>query len=212
LLPAKFEQQISYPQLGSNSVLVEEKMPIFHSKVDTIRLNATPVFNLQYNLTMEPFEIKPINSTDKAWVTSTLTERWGSPVIITRGVLHQADSLPGFIALLDGNRVGLITYRIANNECEGITLDSFVEGKGIGSALICAVKEAASKQNCKRLWIITTNDNVKALRFYQRHGFTLAALYPNAIEQSRKIKPEIPLIGIDDIPLRNEIELEIKLS
>jgi hypothetical protein len=59
--------------------------------------------------------------------------------------------------------------------------------------------------------LITTNDNVAALRFYQKRGFTLAALHKNALEQSRRLKPQIPLLGLDGIPLRDEIELEIFL-
>jgi hypothetical protein len=31
------------------------------------------------------------------------------------------------------------------------------------------------------------------------------------MEKTRKIKPSVPLIGYNDIPLRDEIELEINL-
>jgi hypothetical protein len=52
----------------------------------------------------------------------------------------------------------------------------------------------------------------KALRFYHLRGFLLAAIYRNAIAASRKLKPEIPLQGIDGIPIRDEIELELLLE
>jgi hypothetical protein len=52
---------------------------------------------------------------------------------------------------------------------------------------------------------------MNALRFYQKRGFVLVAVHRNALEQSRKLKPEIPLIGDDEIPLRDEIELEMML-
>jgi len=90
-------------------------------------------------------------------------------------------------------------------------MNSLVEGKGIGSALVDAVKSIAVASKCKRLWLITTNDNTKALRFWQKRGFRLAAIYPGAVEKSRKLKPEIPLIGDDGIPIRDEIELEMIL-
>ena len=86
-----------------------------------------------------------------------------------------------------------------------------MEKAGIGTALIDAVKDVATMARCKRLWLITTNDNMAALHFFQKRGFMLVAVYPNALEQSRKLKPEIPLIGIDGIPLRDEIELEMPL-
>ena len=105
-------------------------------------------------------------------------------------------------------KAGLALYRVDGKECEIMSMNSLVEGIGIGSALVDAVKDAAVKAECKRLWLITTNDNTKALRFWQKRGFKLAAVYPGAIEKSRLIKPEIPLTGNDGIPIRDEIELE----
>jgi ribosomal protein S18 acetylase RimI-like enzyme len=119
--------------------------------------------------------------------------------------------LPSFLAIENGKNIGLITYRIRGDMCEIVTLDSSVQGKGVGIALINAVIEEANKQRCKKVWLITTNDNMHALSFYQKRGFHLSALYPNAMEEARKLKPEIPLIGNDNIPLRDEIELSIAL-
>jgi len=159
---------------------------------------------------MTSIQIRPIEEADEGWITSILEKQWGSVNIVTRGKLYQANKLPGYISLLDGKKVGLITYHI-DNDCEIITLDTLVQNKGIGTALVGKVKETAKEENCKRVWLITTNDNMKALRFYQKRGFVLSALYLNALEESRKLKPEIPQIGINNIPLRDEIELEFKL-
>ncbi len=160
---------------------------------------------------MTPFEIRTLNKSDQPWVESILTKFWHSAKIVTRGKIHLADQLPGFIAHQGEKRLGLITYHVHNNECEIVTLNSLAEQMGIGSALIAAVKHAAISSQCKRLWLITTNDNTPALRFYQKRGFSLTAIYPNALEQSRRLKPEIPLFGIDGIPLRDELELEMLL-
>lgn len=160
---------------------------------------------------MKPFEIRPLSKGDKAWVASLLGKYYGSARMVTRGKVYQADELPGFAAVQDDKPVGLVTYRIEGNECEITSLNSLVEGVGIGSALLDAVKDIATSAKCNRLWLITTNDNMTALRFYQKRGFLLVAVYPNALKQSRRLKPEIPLIGIDEIPLRDEIELELLL-
>jgi GNAT superfamily N-acetyltransferase len=109
------------------------------------------------------------------------------------------------------DRVGLITYRFGADDCEIVTFNSLIEGQGIGTALIDAVKAVAVEENCTRMWLITTNDNMQALRYYQKRGFRLVAVYPSALDESRKIKPEIPLFGKDGIPLRDEIELEMSL-
>jgi ribosomal protein S18 acetylase RimI-like enzyme len=126
---------------------------------------------------------------------------------VSRGRVHYADRLSGFVAIRDGRPVGLLTYRIDDDECEIATLDSSEEGVGVGSSPVEAVKSVALSEKCRRVWIITTNDNISALRFYQKRGFTLCAIYRNALEHSRELKPEIPSIGQDEIPLRGEIEL-----
>lgn len=157
------------------------------------------------------FQIRPTDHGDKEWVVRLLSAHWGSPRIVTRGKIHQADSLPGFVALYNGELIGLVTYRIADDECEVVTLNSLRESMGIGTTLLRAVKNAALAANCRRLWLVTTNDNLAAIRFYQKRGYVLVALHRNALEQSRRLKSEIPVLGIDGIPLRDEIELEMLL-
>lgn len=159
----------------------------------------------------DTFQIRAVAKEDKPWVTGLLEEWWAGPRVASRGRLQLADELPGFAAILEGQPAGLITYRIDGQECEIVTMNSLVERRGIGSALIHAVKDIAEKSGCLRLWLITTNDNTVALRFYQKYGFILVAVYRNAIEQDRLLKPEIPLTGNDGIPLRDEIELEMCL-
>src|SRR5205085_462813 len=130
---------------------------------------------------------------------------------VSRGVIYYPQDLPGFVALHASEKVGLVTYNITGASCEIVTIDSIRPSSGVGSALIEAVKDIAIKSGCKRLWLITTNDNMNALCFYQKRGFVLVAVHRNALEQSRKLKPEISLIGNDGIPLRDEIELEMML-
>ena len=160
---------------------------------------------------LDKIEIRPIDPADAVWVRELLTERWLSEKVVSRGRVHQADTLPGFIAWQGENRIGLVTYEIEDEECEIVTLDSLAEGLGIGTELLKSVLQAAVKAKCNRAWLVTTNDNINALRFYQTRGFLLAALHRNAIEESRKLKPEIPARGFDNIALRDEIEFEMVL-
>jgi ribosomal protein S18 acetylase RimI-like enzyme len=160
---------------------------------------------------MTGFRIRPLESGDREWVAALIAEHWGSEKVVTRGLVHDVRTLDGLVALQDEKPAGLLMYRIEGDELEIVTLDSLREGIGVGSALIGASREMAEDAGCRRIWLITTNDNLAAVRFYQKRGFFLVAVYPNALEQSRKLKPEIPLAGIDDIPLRDEIELELLL-
>jgi len=149
---------------------------------------------------------------DTEWVQDVLKKYWYSTKIVSKGRIHTGPELSGYIAQINDARVGLALYEIVGNECEIISLNSFTEFSGVGSLLIDSIKSAATEAKCKRIWLITTNDNMLALGFYQRKGFTLRALYLNAIQQSRKLKPEIPLVGHDGIPIRDEIELEMVLQ
>ena len=153
--------------------------------------------------------VRPVEDADRPWVRQLLTEQWSSPRIVSRGRVHQADQLPGFIAWINGERAGLATYRIAEQACEIVSLNSLRERKGVGTLLIRAVQDVATKQGCTRVWLVTGNDCTAALRFYQRRGFVLVALHRNALEESRKLKPEMP-VAVDGIPLRDEIELEME--
>lgn len=160
---------------------------------------------------VKPIYIRPIDHGDKAWVASLINEIWGSVQMVVRGSIYHVNELPGFIAILEDEPVGLVTYFLENGDCEIISLDSTIEGIGMGSTLIETIKKFAREEECKRLRLITTNDNIKALKFWQKRGFRLKAVYPNAVDKSRKLKPEIPLLGNDDIPIRDEIELEMIL-
>ena len=106
-------------------------------------------------------------------------------------------------------RVGLLTYEVIGDQCEVVTLDAFTQFAGVGTALMNRVIDEARTQGCRRLWLITTNDNLDAVRFYQKRGFTIAAVHVNAIAHSRTLKPSIPLIGNYGIPIRDEVELEM---
>lgn len=133
---------------------------------------------------------------------------WGSPEMVISSGVYDCSALDGFTVLdKDGKIIGLITYIMKDNECEIISLDSIEEGRGIGTLLVQEVEKLASKKKCKLLKLVTTNDNVVALKFYQKRGFVLSRILRNAVEKVRQIKPEIPLMGYDGIPIRDEIEL-----
>ncbi len=152
--------------------------------------------------------VRLLTHKDRDWAIKVLLENWASTIIVTRGSSYEAENLPGFVAEIDGKRFGLLTYNIKNEEIEIVTMNAIEERKGIGTALLDEIESLAKQKNCKRLWLITTNDNVDALRFYQKRGYEIKAVHPHAIEESRKIKPQIPLIGNYGIPIRDEIEMD----
>ena len=155
--------------------------------------------------------LRLITSSDESLIAGLLEKLWGSRNVVTRGVMYDAAKLPGFLAFDGDAVVGLLTLRYENNECEVITLDAFVQGKGIGATLLAEATKEAQERGCKRMWLITSNDNVAAFAFYQKQGMRMSAVYPDAVTEARKLKPQIPLIAENGIPICDEVEFELSL-
>jgi RimJ/RimL family protein N-acetyltransferase len=132
-------------------------------------------------------------------------------IIVSRGKVHELINLSGYFFIHNGNLSGWVFYEIVDNECEIVALDSQFQRLGIGSKLVNEVINKALESQCRRVWLITSNDNLNAMRFYQKRGFEMRQIYYNAITEARLIKPSIPLIGHYGIPIKHEIELEYKI-
>ncbi len=176
-------------------------------------------------------QVRPKNTADAAWADAFMIERWAGTLVHSGGRIHDTRQLPGLVAEVDGVAAGLLHYvfrpevfraevfraevfrpevfgaEIRAEVCEVVTLDARQRVGGVGSALIEAVVSAATAHGCRELVVTTTNDNLDALRFYQRRGFALAALRPRALDAVRAAKPGLPETGAHGIPLRDELDL-----
>lgn len=165
---------------------------------------------------MPDYSIRPLTGADRPWVARFLIDHWGATQVISRAKIHEADCLPGYLALAGagvdnytpGERIGLVTFCIQEQNCEIVSINSLVEGIGIGTQLVHQVELTARAAGCKRLWLITSNDNTTVFRFYQKRGLRLVAVHLGALDQARHLKPEIPWVGLDGIPIHDEIEFE----
>lgn len=155
--------------------------------------------------------IQKITPEMKETIRGFMCENWGSSMMVSRGRAHQLEQLPGFITLKNDTIVRILTCKVLKNMCEIVSLDSFEEGNGIGTKLVDCVLQMARENECEKVWLITTNDNMNALRFYQKRNFMMTNLYIDAVKEARKIKKEIPFIGYDNIAISHEIQLEYNL-
>jgi GNAT superfamily N-acetyltransferase len=156
-------------------------------------------------------DIKTISSENREQINNFISSHGFSTVMVVRGKLVDMTFLDGFVSYQGGEIIGLVTYKINGTECEILSLDSMIEKQGIGTTLVNKVIDTARKNQCTKIKLITTNDNINALRFYQKLGFDMTKLYHNALDISRKLKPSIPLLGEFGIPLKHEIEFEMDL-
>ena len=155
-------------------------------------------------------QIIPKSSRHDELVRNDLLEQFMSEHIVSsKRQYPHASELPGLIAEEENSPIGIALYAIERQTCELVYLHAIKTHAGIGKKLVDCLIDLIKSKGVDRLWVITTNDNLEALKFYQKQGFTLAKVYPNAMKKVRKIKPEVPLIGKNDIPLRDMIELEM---
>ena len=158
-------------------------------------------------------EIKNLEGAYRETVINHVLAEWGEP-IITKGSVINVRNLDGFVALNKDKLAGAILYEIKDSDCEIVVLYSVIETVGVGTNLIDAVLNMAKLKNCKRVWLITMNDNTHAIRFYQKRGFDLKDVHINAFDVTRKLK-NLPtdgdFLGIDNIPIKHEFEFEIML-
>jgi N-acetylglutamate synthase-like GNAT family acetyltransferase len=156
-------------------------------------------------------QIREMNDSDRDKALD-IVKRWGGDFVVSRGRISYPHKGAGFVLMDDNNDVtGLATYEINNNECELTLIEVFDKNKGNGSALLEKVKRTAKEAGCKRLWLITTNNNIEAKKFYQNRGMILKAVHKDAMKESRRIKPSIPEKDENGVEIRDEIEFEVLL-
>ncbi len=157
-------------------------------------------------------EIKRIGPSSRSAVNSFIREHWFSTEMAVRGELTDLSAADGFMACAGDRILGLITFMVRGSSLEIMSLDSVSENRGIGTALLDRAVCEADSNGYGAVTLITTNDNTRALRFYQKRGFDVVSLRRNAVEISRRLKPDIPLLGNDGIPIRHEVELILTLK
>jgi GNAT superfamily N-acetyltransferase len=155
--------------------------------------------------------VRELTAGDSEWVTAQMRQDWGSVLVARRGELIDASVLPGFLALVAGRRTGLVLVAIRGEEYEIVSISTSIEGRGVGQALMRHCFDDAERQGSRRIWLRTTNNNVRAIAFYQRLGMDLCGLDRHAVTRSRRLKPSIPLRDDHGVPIAHELEFELLL-
>jgi GNAT superfamily N-acetyltransferase len=155
--------------------------------------------------------VRGLSTDDSDWVIAQMQQEWGSILVARRGELIDASVLPGFMALVDGRRVGLVMVAIRGEEYEIVSISTSIRGRGVGQALMRRCVDDAERRGSRRIWLRTTNNNVRAIAFYQRLGMDLCALDLHAVTRSRRLKPSIPLFDDHGVPIAHELEFELLL-
>jgi len=145
--------------------------------------------------------VRPLTDADREWARAWIADEWGVPVVSPSGVYDDPASLEGFVADVQGRAVGLLLHRIADGRCEIVALVVREERKGHGRALMEAARDEAADTGCDRVWLITTDDNPRALEFYKSLGMTEVRRHLDFVDTVRRSKPS-------SAGYRDAIELE----
>jgi DNA-3-methyladenine glycosylase I len=159
-------------------------------------------------ITRGDLRLEPV--TEPGWLRDFILERWGAPGVVSRGRIWVDEGLSAIRAIDAHGLAGVVSWHPGADEWEVVSINSRDIGQGIGTRMLETVVEMARRAKAGRVWLVTTNDNLDALRFYQRRGWRIVAVRPGAIADSRRLKPSIPELGSYGIPLRDEIELEVR--
>lgn len=108
----------------------------------------------------------------------------------------------------DSTVEGILTFFEDQTDVHIVSLNAFVFGKGIGSQLLEELESIAKGRKKKTIFVETTNDNCKAIKFYQTHGFDMYQLKINEVSSQRILKPSIPLNGCYGIPIKHIIKFK----
>lgn len=152
-----------------------------------------------------------IQDSDRPEVRAFTERHWHSVFIMSRGRKFLPEEEQGFIERRDGEIVGLLTYHMEDDTMEILTLNSTQEKAGIGSSLMLSAINTARDGGCERVFLTTTNDNLRAIGFYQRLGFRMVAINLGVVDEARKTKPSIPLTGERGVPIHDEIVMELDI-
>jgi GNAT superfamily N-acetyltransferase len=158
--------------------------------------------------TVEELQVRPPTPAELPALHRMLADAWGAPTAVAHGTVYRLAELPALVAVHAGQLCGAVTLSQAGRSCQLVSVNAFRPRHGVGTALVERAARQAAADGCGVLRCTTTNDNLDALRFYQRRGFRLIRIRPGAVEAARLIKPQIPAIGQYGIPLRDELDLE----
>jgi len=149
---------------------------------------------------------------DTNQIKELMDKYWGGEPLVVRAKKYYPSKLEGILAVKKDEIIGFLFFDAQSESCEIIVFEVLKKFQGIGTKMLEKLKDISNDKGCKRIFLMTNNDNLDALRFYQRRGFHICAIHVDSVKESRKLKPGIPMIGEHGIPLRDEIDLELLLN
>lgn len=162
------------------------------------------------SVTRAAVTVRDLEAADRPWAAALLERRLGSVQQARLGEVVDALIPPGIVAERNGEPLGLATLIERDDAFELLALVTDPPGAGAGTRLLETAVQIAAASGHRRLWLVTTNDNLPALRFYLRRGMHVARIHADAVQRDRALKPSIPeRNATNGLPVRDLVELEV---
>lgn len=162
-------------------------------------------------LALPPVLVRPAEEGDRARVAELFISDFGHLTIVAFGEVMHADREAALVAEMKDDIAGAIAWRRLGDALHIVALatDPLWQRSGVGGYLLAEAELLARGMQLPRIITATSNDNLPSLYFYQRHGFRLTEVVPDAFAVHLK-EPDAP--GFGGIPVRDEWRLEKVLT
>lgn len=163
------------------------------------------------SISMDSIIIRPKTTLDNKILENFMNLNWGGEPLIVHGKKYFTKNLEGYLGFKGEECIAFLLYERQKIDWEIIVLEVMAKFSGIGTKLLNELIEDAKKNHCPQIHVMTTNDNLDALRFYQRRGFIFSGIFLDVVDYARTLKPSIPALGDYNIPIRDELILVFKI-
>jgi ASC-1-like (ASCH) protein len=180
----------------------------WNSREDIEKLGFLGIFIQPLPTLKKDLYIRKAKKNDEATIKNLKVSHWGGEPLIIHGKPYFPSNLDGLFICSKNEILGFLFYDKQPAYYEIIVFEVFQKFQGLGTFLMNEFMSIVKKEGGKKIEVMTTNDNLDALRFYQRRGFTISRIDINQLETTRALKKSCGRIGDFGIPCRDEIILE----
>lgn len=176
--------------------------------VDWEEAQVQVVCDCRPRLDLPPVLIREASDEDRGSALALFARDFGRRWIVAFGEEMKLDEAPAIVAVMQGELAGALLYRLMGDALHVVALatDPTWQRSGVGGHLVAEAELLARRLHLGRTVVTTTNDNLPSLYFYQRRGYRITEVVPDA-QHLRRDDP----VGFAGIPIRDEIRLEKRL-
>jgi GNAT superfamily N-acetyltransferase len=160
---------------------------------------------------LPPVLVRQAEPEDISEVLALFRRDFGRSTVIGFGDSMALEDCPMLVAEMRGDLAGALAYRLVRDALHIVALatDPMWQRSGVATHLESEAAFIARRHGVARLLFATTNDNLPALYFYQRRGWTVTETVVGGMLPHFGGQPGVGFAGI---PVRDEIRLEKRLT